>query len=85
MFSTELKTLCESRSGGQWRVSGERAAAMPRVKALWSDAQLVLACGGLGRYYHPEGDGGVCRTHLWRLCVAFEHVTWVTCFLLALG
>lgn len=52
----------------------------PRVKALWSDAQLVLACSGLGHYCHPEGDGGVCRTHLWKPFGAFEHVTWVTFF-----
>lgn len=30
---------------------------MSRVKAMWGDAQMVLACG-LGSHCHPEGMVG---------------------------
>lgn len=57
---------------------------MSRVKTVWGDAQMVLACD-LGSHCHPEGDGGACRTHLWKPFGDSEHATWVAFFSLALG
>lgn len=46
------------------RVGGEGEAGTSRVMGTWTEAQMVLACGHLDSYYHPEGDGGAYRAHL---------------------
>lgn len=52
---------------------------------MWTEAQMVLACGSLDSYYHPEGSGGGLQgTFLETLCGAFEHGTCLP-FCLALG
>lgn len=46
------------------RVGREGEAGTSRVMGTWAEAQMVLACGHLDSYYHPEVGGGACRAHL---------------------